>query len=122
MGEGLKKEFFSEVQRLWPVAKGCVSLVRKPCIRPGCRACAEGRKHPAYFFTYWERGKQRCLYVSGEMVPLLQKAIENGRRLEEKINQIGKELILTFRDERDKVKSGLSDKSRGAKKSGSPKR
>jgi hypothetical protein len=47
-----RKRFFRQIAKLWPMAKGSVAEVRKPCTRPGCKACAEGRKHPAFILGY----------------------------------------------------------------------
>ena len=55
--------FRERIEALWPLAKGSVSEVRKPCTRPGCKACASGQKHPALIFTYRKDGKLRCRHV-----------------------------------------------------------
>ena len=94
------KAFLSEVQTCWPLAKGCLSAVRMSCIRPGCRACREGRKHPAFIFSFMQKGRKRCLYVPQGLVPALRQALANGRRLEERIAQIGPELIRAYREAR----------------------
>ena len=95
-----RKAFLGKVEKLWPVAKGSVSEVRKPCIRANCSACAEGRKHRAFIFSYNEKGRRRCLYVPRDLVPLLRRAIRNGRKLEQYISRAGTELILRHRSER----------------------
>ena len=38
--------FLREAAKLMPVARGTVSLVRKPCSRPSCRLCRSGRSTP----------------------------------------------------------------------------
>ena len=58
-----KAAFLKRVAALWPVARGTVSLVRKPCGRSRCRACASGRGHPALIFTCRVDGRGRCLHV-----------------------------------------------------------
>lgn len=95
-----KKAFLSKVEKLWPVAKGSLSEVRKPCIRANCSACAEGKKHKAFIFSYNEKGRRKCLYVPRHLAPVLRRAIRNGRKLEEYISGAGAELILQNRSER----------------------
>lgn len=94
---GQQEAFLKEVAGLWPPAKGSVSEVRKPCVRKGCKACAEGRGHPAAIYTYREGGKLRCMHVRPEFVPELKQAIENGRLLEAALVRLGRELVLRSR-------------------------
>lgn len=70
------------IAALWPAAKGSLSEVRKPCVRKGCKACAEGIRHPAWLLTFRLEGKRRCVYVPREQVPALQQALANGREVE----------------------------------------
>ena len=46
-----KAAFLKKIERLYPVARGTVSLVRKPCNRPNCPLCKSGEKHKALIFT-----------------------------------------------------------------------
>lgn len=78
---------------LWPLAKGSLSHVRKPCVRPNCRACASGQKHPVWLFSFRQAGKRRCMYVPEHLVPTLRQAIENGRKLEALVVEAGEQLI-----------------------------
>ena len=58
--EAAKAAFLKKVAALWPVARGTVSLVRKPCSRRTCPACASGERHPALIFTCRVGGRSRC--------------------------------------------------------------
>jgi Family of unknown function (DUF6788) len=98
------KAYLKEVNSLWPAVKGSLTEVKKPCIRPNCKACESGEKHPAFLFSFMKDGRQRCRYVAREFVPQLQKAVENGRRIEELMSQLGEELIVDYRSHRDKDK------------------
>ena len=102
-----KDKFLKEVSTLWPVAKGSLALVRKPCIHLGCPACARGDKHPAYIFSYIKGGVRYCMYVPRPLAPILRQAIQNGRRLEEMMKEAGPILIHEYRR---KHPSGLSRK------------
>ena len=99
------QHFSAEITTLWPFAKGSLALVHKPCIRPDCPACASGKKHPAYIFSYVKKGRRRCMYVPLEMVAALRKAIHNGRLLDARMSDLGPELILQFRQEQIRTKS-----------------
>lgn len=91
--------FLEKVASLWPVAKGTLCKTRTACTYKGCRACASGRKHSRYLFTYYEGGKQRGLYVRAEHARLLSRAIENGHELERLMTAAGHELIVSLREE-----------------------
>lgn len=104
------KTALDEVKVLWPAVKGSISEVRKPCIRKNCKACASGQKHPAHLFSFMKAGRQRCRYVAREFVSELQRAAENGRRIEELMSRLGEELLEDYRRERDKAKD--RDKSK----------
>jgi hypothetical protein len=81
--------FVAVIRDLWPVAVGSLSLRRGPCIRPNCPACASGNGHSSYAL-YGRRGKRRfSIYVPERLVPEIRVAIQNGRRLEELINEAG---------------------------------
>ena len=90
----------AQIGRLWPAAKGSVAEVRKPCIRAGCKACAEGKKHRAFIFAYKEGKRRRCLYVPAERVPALRAAIANGRRIEQLLSQCGAAMVQQARQGR----------------------
>jgi len=90
---------------LWPLAKGSLAQVHKPCIRPACPACASGKKHRAFIFSYIKKGRRRCMYVPLELVAVMRKAIRNGRRLDSRMSELGSELILQFRQQQARATS-----------------
>lgn len=98
------KAFLGEVQKLWPLAKGSLAEVRKPCIRAGCPACASGKKHPAFIFSFKHKGRRRCMHVPRELVAQMRQAIRNGRLIEEQMSHSGYELIQRFRKDRIQTK------------------
>ena len=95
-----QRAFLDELAVLWPLAKGSLAEVRKPCIRPNCPACRDGRKHKAMIFNVRIDGKQRCRYVPVELEGQLRQALANGRRLERRLVELGEELIRRHRRER----------------------
>lgn len=98
--QALRARFQAHVARLWPLAKGCVAEVHKPCVRPDCPACAQGRKHRAFIFTYREGGKTHCRHVPADLVPDLQTALRNGRALEAALVQAGAAFLAQSRQAR----------------------
>jgi len=93
----VQTRFLEKLAPLWPALKGSLALVHKPCIRPHCRACASGVKHPNYLLTYTQNGKRRCLYVPRPMVAVLQNALKNGRHIEQLLYQMGPALVQEYR-------------------------
>ena len=95
-----REEFLAQIRRVLPAAKGSVAEVHKPCVREGCRACAEGRKHRAFILAYKEGRRRRCLYVPEKQVAALRTAIANGRRIEQFLSQYGAEMVKQARRSR----------------------
>lgn len=93
----IQQLFLRKLLPLWPALKGSLAEVRKPCIRPNCAACARGDKHPNYLLAYTQKGKRRCLYVPRSMVPLLKRALNNGRRIEQLLYEMGPALLREYR-------------------------
>jgi hypothetical protein len=91
----LKPESLADVQLwlqqqsadLWPAALGSLSFRRSPCIRPNCPACLSGEKHPSYVLYGRQQGRRFSLYVPEELVPQVQRWLDNGRALQELLYQ-----------------------------------
>jgi len=94
---GVAKRFREKLLSCWPALKGSLAEVYKPCTRPHCPACARGDKHPNYLLAFSEKGRRRCLYVPTAMVPVLKRALKNGRRLEQLLYAMGPALLQEYR-------------------------
>lgn len=94
------RRILAQIASLWPAAKGSVAEVHKPCVRAGCTACAEGRKHRAFILSFKEGTRRRCLYVPADGVPALRTAIANGRRIEQLLSQCGAQMVKRARQGR----------------------
>jgi hypothetical protein len=92
-----QQRFLEKLAPLWPALKGSLALVHKPCIRPNCRACARGDKHPNYLLTFTQNGRRRCLYAPRSMVAVLETALKNGRKIEQLLYEMGPTLIREYR-------------------------
>jgi hypothetical protein len=51
-------------------------------------------------FNFRHAGRQHCRYVSAELAPLLRHALENGRKLEKRLAELGLELLQRYRRQR----------------------
>lgn len=91
------RRFWKHLQAYWPALKGSLALVYKPCIRPNCPACSSGKKHPNHLLAFTQKGRRRCVYVPMAMVPLLKRALQNGRRIEQLLYEMGPALIAAYR-------------------------
>ena len=88
----------AQLTALWPALKGSLAQVRKPCIRPNCQACARGEKHPNYLLAFTSQGRRRCMYVPLAMVAVLERALENGRKIEQMLYDMGPALLKEYRE------------------------
>lgn len=96
--------FQGAVKKMWPIAEGSLSLRKSRCIRDNCSACASGKGHVSYVLC-GRRGSQRfSIYVPDELAPAMQQAIENGRHLQELVNEAGVRLVHALKDQRKKRK------------------
>ena len=87
--EEVRRWFFTAIQKLWPIAGGSISLRKSPCIRKNCPACASGAGHSSYALSGY-RGSQRfSVYVPDQLAPDIQKAVENGRVLQDLVKEAG---------------------------------
>jgi hypothetical protein len=95
----VRRWFTEAVSDIWPVATGSISLRKGPCIRKNCPACAAGKGHRS-FALYVRRGSRRfSIYVPQKLVPEVRKAIENGRLLQELINEAGLRYVSALKNE-----------------------
>lgn len=96
------REWFARaLEKLWPIALGSVSLRKSPCIRENCPACRAGVGHSSYALSGY-RGKDRfSVYIPDELVPEIQKAVENGRILQQLMKEAGLRYVRARKGERE---------------------
>jgi len=96
-----RRQFTAAARGLFPVAKGSLARVARPCGRPKqCAACLSGKRHPMWIFAFRQEGRARCLYVPEKLVPALRRALANGRELEKRLVAEGAALIERYRRRR----------------------
>jgi hypothetical protein len=112
-----RSESLADVQRclqqqtadLWPAALGSLSFRRSPCIRPNCPACLSGEKHPSYVLYGRHQGRRFSLYVPEELVPQVQRWLDNGRALQELLYQAASRNLQALKRERDQTSKKAED-------------
>jgi hypothetical protein len=75
--------FRNQAANLWPAALGSLGFRRSPCIREHCEACLKGEKHPSHVLYVRINGRRFTIYVPDELVPEVQRSLDNGRELQE---------------------------------------
>ena len=98
----LRGWFFEAVRKHWPVATGSLSLRKGPCIRENCQACASGKGHSSYALYGRREGRRFSIYVPEELVPEVRAAIQNGRQLQELINEAGVRYVRALKKRRSR--------------------
>jgi len=63
--------------------RGSVVLMKRKCVRPRCRRCAEGEGHPTWVLTFSENGKTRTVYLGDKRAAEARRLVENYRRATE---------------------------------------
>jgi hypothetical protein len=103
-----KKESAADVEQwfknnaasLWPAALGSLSLRRSPCIREHCEACLKGEKHASHFLYVRMKGRRFTIYIPDELVPPMQRSLDNGRELQELLCQTAIRYAKALKHER----------------------
>lgn len=98
--ESVRKWFLKEVERLWPLAGGSLSLRKNRCIRPNCSMCQSGEGHLAYALHTRLRGRQTSVYVPDELVEQVEGAVQNRKKLQELLVEAGRRYVKALKAQR----------------------
>ena len=90
----------SETASLWPAILGSLSLRRSPCVRENCPACLSGEQHQSYVLYSRLNGRRFAVYVPGELVPELRRCVDNGRALQELLQEAAPRYVKALKRER----------------------
>ena len=105
----VRQWFRKMAAEMWPIATGSLALRKGPCIRKDCPVCASGNGHSSYAL-YGRRGKRRfSIYIPERLVPEVRAAIQNGRALQELINETGVRYVMALKSQDD----GKQERARG---------
>jgi hypothetical protein len=86
-----------------PALLGSLSLRRSPCIRENCPACRSGEQHPSYVLYGRVKGRRISVYVPEELVPQVQRCLDNGRAIQELLHEAAPRYIKALKRERAKA-------------------
>jgi len=100
--EDVRRWFFKEIEKLWPLAGGSLSLRRNRCIRSHCQMCRSGEGHPAYALHTRSGGRQTSLYVPDDLVEKVEIAVENRKKLQGLLVEAGRRYVKALKEERTK--------------------
>jgi hypothetical protein len=90
----------SEAAGLWPAILGSLSLRRSPCVRENCAACLSGEQHQSYVLYSRLNGRRFSVYVPEELVPELRRCVDNGRALQELLQEAAPRYVKALKRER----------------------
>ena len=91
---------------LWPAALGSLSLRRSPCVREHCPACTRGDQHTSHVL-YGRIGRRRiAIYVPDDLVPEIQRALENGRALQDLLYETAQRYTNAVKHQRTRTQQG----------------
>jgi hypothetical protein len=96
-----------EATNLWPALLGSLSLRRSPCGRKNCAACRSGQQHQSYVLYSTVEGRRVAVYVPEELVPDVQRTLDNGRALQDLLHQAGPRYVKALKRKR----AGVTNKS-----------
>jgi Family of unknown function (DUF6788) len=98
----------SEAAVLSPALLGSLSLRRRRCVRVNCATCLSGEQHRRYVLYDRSEGRRIAVYVPEELVPQVQRSLDNGRALRNLLYQAGPRYIKALKRERARSKSDKS--------------
>lgn len=98
----------SETAGLWPALLGSLSFRRSPCVRANCPACMSGEQHPSYVLYGRQKGRRIAVYVPEELVAEVRRGLDNGRALQELLQQAAPRYVKALKRERTKSKNKKS--------------
>src|SRR5713101_2667323 len=102
----------SEAAVLWPAFLGSLSLRRSRCVRVNCGACLSGEQHRSYVLYDRAEGRRIAVYVPEELVPQVQRGLDNGRALQDLLHQVAPRYIKALKRERAEARARRSEEDR----------
>jgi hypothetical protein len=82
---------------LSPAILGSLSLRRSPCGYPNCSACLSGEQHASWVLYGRHNGKRFAVYVPEDLAPDVQRAVENGRALQDLLMEAGPRYVKALK-------------------------
>lgn len=98
--------FRHQAAALWPAALGSLSLRRSRCVRESCEACARGDQHRSYVLYCRLKGRRVGVYIPDDLVPEIQRSLDNGRALQELLYEAGRRYTNAVKHQRTHAPQG----------------
>jgi len=95
----------SQTASIWRAMFGSLSLRRAPCVRENCSACRSGEQHSSYVLYGRLKGRRFSVYIPEELVPEVQRCLDNGRALQEVLYEAAPRYIKALKREKAKPAS-----------------
>jgi hypothetical protein len=95
--------FQKQAANLAPAILGSLNFRRCPCTREHCRVCASGEQHPSYVLYSRVAGRRFTLYIPEELVPEVRRGLDNGRALQELLQQATPRYINALKRQRSQA-------------------
>jgi hypothetical protein len=96
----VERWFRAQAVDLWPAALGSLSLRKSPCTREHCTACERGDQHTSYVLYGRTKGRRTAVYVPDELEPEIRRALDNGRALQQLLNEAGRRYTKAVKHQR----------------------
>ena len=90
----------------WPAILGSLSLRRSPCIRENCATCQSGEQHQSYVLYGRVKGRRVSIYIPEELVPEVQRALANGRAVQETLYEAAGRYVKALKRQRSAGEEG----------------
>jgi len=82
---------------------GSLSLRRAPCVRENCSACRSGEQHRRHVLYGRLHGRRFSVYIPEDLVPEVQRCLDNGRALQEVLFEAAPRYIQALKREKAKA-------------------
>ena len=69
-------------------------------MREHCEACRSGEQHSSYVLYGRTKGRRSAIYVPDELVPEVQRSLDNGRTLQELLYESASRYIKALKHDR----------------------
>ena len=73
-------------------------------IREQCEACARGDQHASHVLYLRVKGRRIGLYIPENLVPQIERSLENGRALQELLYEVGRRYTNAIKQERRSIR------------------
>jgi hypothetical protein len=87
----------TEAAGLGPAILGSLSFRRSPCGYPNCSACLSGEQHASWVLYGRHNGKRFAVYVPEDLAREVQRAVENGRALQDLLTEAGPRYVKALK-------------------------